>query len=61
MQSTESKVQAERQVWESERAAWEARENSFLSKHEQLERDHQVYFRAILVLSANSSFYSNLK
>jgi hypothetical protein len=58
VQSTESKVQAERQVWESERAAWEARENSFLSKHEQLERDHKVYLRAILVLRVNSYFYS---
>lgn len=42
MQSIENKVQAERQAWESERAIWQARANSFLSKHEQLERDHQV-------------------
>lgn len=42
--SIKSKLQAERQIWESERASWEAREHSFLSKHEQLERDHQVLF-----------------
>ncbi|XP_024371268.1 uncharacterized protein [Physcomitrium patens] len=40
--SIKSKLQAERQIWESERASWEAREHSFLSKHEQLERDHQA-------------------
>lgn len=42
LQSMENKVQAERQIWEAERCAWEGRSTSFLTKHEQLEKDHQV-------------------
>lgn len=48
-QAMDQKVQAERQMWESERVAWESRANSFLTKHEQLEKDHQVYILSLPV------------
>ena len=31
-----------RQIWGLELVIWEARVDSFLSKHDQLERDHQT-------------------
>lgn len=49
LQAMDQKVQAERQMWESERVAWESRANSFLTKHEQLEKDHQVYILSLPV------------